>query len=115
MPVTCRDACVDQDTHIVAGRERAIDRGEDLRRRAAAADAPIRHRDDMVCQTGDLIDRMRDIQHRRAKLIADPFQPRINLLSSSWIQGRKRFVKQQQFRLCRQRARDRHALTLPAR
>ncbi|BAP89052.1 uncharacterized protein E1O_19210 [Burkholderiales bacterium GJ-E10] len=78
-------------------------------------DPPLLQRKNPVGKPENLGHRVADVEHREQVLVAQPLQVGKQFVFAFVIERGKRFVQQQQTRVCQQSAADRNALHLSSR
>ena len=86
-----------------------------LARRADLLDAPLVQDDDLAGDLHRLLLVVRDDDRRHVHLVVESPQPGAQLLADACVERAERLVEQEHARLDRERAGQRHALTLAAR
>ena len=114
-------ALVDRDDRAVEDHDgtfgpahRRFDRAEHFVQGARRDDLPVLHRDHAVCETHHFFGRVRHVENRHREFVAQALEPRKNLLLALPVEGRERFIHQENLGRHRDRARNGAALPLAA-
>ncbi|MCY1372295.1 hypothetical protein D9M69_594920 [compost metagenome] len=112
--VISADATFDHHTRVIPHCQRQVEACQGLADRAAGQCPAVAEQHDMVGQPRNFILGVADVQHRDVEFVVQALQVGQDFTFALGIQGRQRFVHQQQFRAGEQGAGDADALSLTA-
>ena len=81
---------------------------------ALGARAPVAHDDDLIGDPRDFVHGVAHIEHRQSGLVAQRFEIGDDLAAPRGVEGRERFIQQQDLRLGEECAAERDARLLAA-